>query len=222
MRISVCIPTHAMKDSIFFLERSFDALRQQTFDDFEVVITDNSDDSEIEDFCLNEKGFDLRYHRNPRKGMAQNTNEGIKRAKGELIKLLYLDDYLSHQNSLKDISTAFTGGWLVTACIHDDGIKTFNPHSPFYTDQIYLGANTIGSPSVLAMENNNPLLFDEKLTWLLDCDYYKLLYMRYGFPIILNTVNVAIGVGKHQTTHLLGDDRKKLELDYMRLKYECI
>jgi glycosyltransferase involved in cell wall biosynthesis len=217
--ISVCIPTYEMHGKgVPLLKRSFDMLAAQTFKDFEVVVTDNSENDVIQKACDNYKNIlNINYSKNPRKGMAQNTNEAIKNAKGDLIKILYQDDFLASENSLQEIADNFKGYWLVTACGRDD---TNKPHIPKYNNEISKGKNSIGSPSVLTIKNDNPLLFDEKMTWLLDCDYYKRLYDKYGEPVILNKVNVIIGVGKHQTTHVLSDTIKKSEHNYMSEKYD--
>jgi glycosyltransferase involved in cell wall biosynthesis len=205
--ISVCIPTYEMggvgKEK---LKRSLDALKTQTYKDFEVVISDNSDDDEIKNLCVDNPDYaslSIRYFKNPRKGLAQNTNEAIKHATGIIIKILYMDDYLVNEQALERIKDNFTGHWLVTGCEHDDGTKRFHPYYPKYSKEIMLGKNTIGSPSVLAIKNDHPLLFDESMTWVLDCDYYQRMYDKYGEPVILNEINVIIGVGKHQMTNIL-------------------
>lgn len=180
-----------MENGEFFLNRLKESLDKQTFRDFELVITKEGK-------------------------MAENTNAAIRKSKGELIKILYMDDYLAHPDALQMISDAFEGEWLVTGCAHDPGTHT---HYPVYNDRIHEGINTIGSPSVLTLKNDDPLLFDESLTWLLDCDLYKRLYEKHGTPTILNDINVVIGVGGHQTTHLLSEDIKVAEHDYLENKY---
>lgn len=215
MRISVCIPVYGMKNGLEFLKRSFTALEEQTFRDFEIVITDDSMDDKIRDFCK-EWNLPIRYVKNMHaKGMAGNTNTAIQYAEGEIIKILFQDDCLFSKYSLEAINDNFKGGWLVTGCMNTLGQE----HFASYNDQIYTGLNTIGSPSVLAFENKEPLLFDERLSWVLDCDYYKRLHEKYGEPTILNEINVIIGVGDHQTTHLLPDETKEAEVKYLINKY---
>jgi len=217
--LTVCIPTSDMKDKERFFTRCLDSLWKQSYQDFEVVVTDNSEDRIIEDICEYYKSG-INYYRNPIKGMAQNTNEGIRRAKGELIKILYMDDYLAHTDSLLKIINHFKGNWLVTACLHDDGIEVFKPHLAKYSPDIYLGNNTIGGPSVLTIKNENPLLFDEEMTWLLDCDYYKRCFDKWGEPDIMRDYNVIMGLHPEQATNTMGRDRKLQEYNYMRKKYE--
>jgi glycosyltransferase involved in cell wall biosynthesis len=207
IKLSVCIPTYEMHgEAKKMLARNFNALKKQTFKDFEVIVSDNSEDNAVKILCEDPAYLSLNivYIRNPRKGASKNTNEAIKRATGKLIKILYMDDYLADENSLQDIIDNFKGNWLVTGCGHDTGDgKIINLHFPTYNKKVYLGKNTIGAPSVLTIKNENPLILDENLTWLLDCDYYKRLYDKYGEPDILNKINVIIGLGKYQTTNHL-------------------
>lgn len=209
-------------EGVPLLTRSFDMLLKQTFKDFEIVITDNSENDFIKNICENEKykSLNINYSKNVHKGMAQNTNEAMKLAKGKLIKILFQDDYLVNENSLQEIAGNFNGYWMVTGCEHDagDGICK-NPHFPVYKNKIARGQNTIGSPSVLTIKNENLIFFDERLTWVLDCDYYKRLYDLYGKPTILKKINVIIGKGKHQTTNHLTNQVKKEEQRYITKKY---
>lgn len=193
-KISLAIPVHDMDHGDMFLRRLLRSLDMQTFRDFEVVITKEG-------------------------RMAENTNAAIKKSKGEIIKILYLDDYLANQNALENIVKSFKGGWLATGCVHDMGDgNPINPHVPSF-DGIPEGRNTIGSPSVVAFENKNPLLFDESMTWLLDVDLYQRLHDRYGLPTLLNDLDVVIGIGNHQMTNILTNEQKLAEEVYLNKKY---
>ena len=195
MKVSIAIPYYPMKDALFFLQRCLDSIQEQTFTDYEVVITQEGT-------------------------MAENTNAAIRKCRGEIIKILYMDDYFAHDDALQEIVDNFKGGWLVTGCQHSgkDGYR-YNYHEPRFTNQIHV-VNTIGSPSVLTVENKDPLFFDENMTWMLDCDYYKRLHERYGEPTIMNDINVVIGVGDQQKTASLTEEEKDRELDYMLEKYK--
>lgn len=187
-KLSIVIPIHEVKGGADFLWRSVNALTEQSFQDFEIIITKAGK-------------------------MAENTNEGLRQARGELIKILYLDDYLAHKDALKDIVEAFTpqANWLITGANN-------NPY-PYYTEDILTGNNKLGSPSVLTIRNGLGVYFDEKMTWLLDCDVYNSLYRKYGEPVIIDGVGVIIGEGDHQVTHQLSAETKNAEADYLLKKY---
>lgn len=222
-RMTIAVPTHGMENKGVFLRRLLDSLWNQTFQDFEIVVTDNSDDNELEEIC-DWYRTGIRYFKNPIKGMAQNTNEAIKKSKGEIIKILYLDDFMAHDDALEDIWDHFKGDWLVTGCAHTmrrtrGEMYWYDEHIPSYNDNIHKGDNTIGSPSVLAIKNKGHLLFDEEMTWLLDGELYKRYYEKYGPPTVIKGVNVVIGVGDHQATYILTDERKMSEHEYINKKY---
>lgn len=192
--VSIILPIHDMQNGAYFLWRAVQSIMAQTYTDYEIIITQNGK-------------------------MAQNTNAGIKRAKGEIIKILYMDDYFAHPQALQRIVDAFTGGWLATACNHTrDGGTTFNTHQAVFSEHMAQGNNTIGSPSVVAFENKDPLLFDEHLSWLLDGELYDRLYERYGMPTIIPDVAVTIGIGEHQISEIMTDHQKMQEVDYVANK----
>lgn len=170
-----------------FLWRLVNSLCDQTFKDWELIVTRDGK-------------------------MAENTNSGIKRARGKFIKVLYLDDYFSHPEALKDMHKAIQDSdWLVCG--------TDNNPNPYWTDDIATGNNHLGSPSALMIRNERPLLFDETLSWLLDCDYYKLANERWGKPVILNGNHVTIGIHDGQVTNLLTNEEKLREHYYLHEKH---
>lgn len=191
-KISICIPFHWMKNWQFFLARCLESIEKQTFKDYEVILAKVS-------------------------SMPVTSNRVIGQAKGELVKILYMDDWFAHPDALKDIVEFMdneVGHWLIT------GVDT-NP-TPMWTDDIQTGNNKLGSPSALTFRNlfNKNLLFDEKLSWLLDCDLYKRLQKEFGTPRIMSGVNVNIGVGDHQMTNIMSNDYKLSEHEYVRNKYK--
>jgi glycosyltransferase involved in cell wall biosynthesis len=218
--LSVAVPTYRMEDGEMLFRRLLDSLWVQTYQDFEIVVTDNSEDDAIENICK-EYRTGISYYRNPNKGMSVNTNAAMRLSQGEIIKVLYMDDFLAHEQSLEKIIRHFRGQWLVTSCRHTiDGIDTFSTHHPRYSEDIYTGNNTIGSPSVLTIKNENIMLFDENLGWMLDCDYYKRMYQKYGNPVILRDINVVLGLHAGQVTNMLPREAKNDEFNYMMKKYE--
>lgn len=201
-KLSIVVPIHDMEHGDFFLWRLVQSLVSQTFQDFELIITQEG-------------------------RMAENTNAGLKRARGELIKILYLDDYLAHPKALQHIVENFKDSdmWMATGCLHQatEGDLYEDPHSPHYptyTHDIGQGNNRIGSPSVITLRNKGHLVFDEQMSWLLDCDLYKRYYEAYGAPHILKDLNVVIGLHKGQVSQTMSQKAKVAEQDYLNKKYE--
>ena len=198
--ISIVIPTHSIPERDFFFSRLLQSIASQTYKDYEIV-TQNDDE---------------------KKGMAHNTNECIKRCKGELIKVMQMDDFFAHPQALERIVASFMPDdqWLVTACVHTtDGENRLNPHYPEWNDKIYTGNNTLGGLSTITVRNDNPELFEEPLTWVVDCDWYMRWYRRKP-PKLLNDLSVVIQWGEHQTTNKLSDELKQKEVEYLIKKYD--
>lgn len=194
-KISVVVPIHDMENGEFFLWRLIQSLMTQSFKGYELVITKEGK-------------------------MAENTNAGIRKARGEIVKILYMDDYFAHKDSLRNIVDSMGDSrWLVTGCNHDDGNTIGYPHRPTYSQDIHTGNNTIGSPSVLAFRREGCLYFDENLSWLLDCDLYRRYCESYGPPTLCNDINVTIGLGGHQTSNLMPESEKVEEHAYMIKKH---
>lgn len=172
----------------FFLTRCLESIEKQTFKDYDIVLTHAGT-------------------------MPINSNRAIVSARGRIVKVLYMDDYLYSEDALQHIVDAFDAGakWAVSGCVHDDGLQIHNPHYPKWGAHVLKGSNTVGSPSVMAFENDNPLLFDERMSWMLDLDLYRRIFKRYGEPTIISHLDVAIGIGSHQMTQKLSDTEKLSE-----------
>lgn len=98
--LSVVVPTHGRTD--LFLQ-TLESLARQTFNDFEIVVTDDSptwDDrraiQEATAAYLARTGRAGRYlFSQPRLGQARNTNQGLMAAEGRFVRILHSDDLLA-------------------------------------------------------------------------------------------------------------------------------
>lgn len=191
-KISIVIPFHWMQNWQFFLARCLESIEKQTFTDYEIILIKHST-------------------------MPITSNRVIASAKGEIIKVLYMDDWLESKDYLEKLYETMGGKnveWVITSASTNK--------NPEWTDDIETGNNKLGSPSALAFKNRswNNELFDEELSWLLDCDLYKRLKKRFGKPVIIKNIEVGIGVGDHQMTNILTDEQKQREYNYLKKKYE--
>jgi glycosyltransferase involved in cell wall biosynthesis len=207
-----------------YLNYSFNILHSQTYKNFNIIISDNSKNDEIENLCKkwNDR-LNIKYFRNREKyGMSQNTNFAIKKANGDFIKILYQDDFLFGTQSLElqlFHILSNSNHWLVTACCHTkNSVHFFNEHYPKYHDNIQHGENTISSPSVLMFKNENVIEFDENLCWLMDVDYYKRLYDRFGLPSICNYITVVNRIHEDQTSSSITKEIEEKEKKYTAAK----
>jgi hypothetical protein len=90
---------------------------------------------------------------------------------------------------------------------------------PVYSNDIIKGVNTIGSPSVLTIKNKDLEFFDENLLWVMDCEYYKRMFDKFGEPIIVNEHQIFVSQHKDQVTSILSEEVKKTEVNYLIKKY---
>lgn len=217
---SIAIPCWDIKGKgVEYLEHSFNILAQQTFTDFNIIISDHSLDDSIENLCKDWSTLlNIKYIKNDigRGNIAPNLNVAINNSDGKYIKILFQDDFLYDVDSLEKIYTAIQKdlekSWIITACTHTkDCINLYDTMVPYYHDNIHEGSNTISCPTVLTIKNDNPLLFDESLNWLVDVEYYKRLYNTYGDPVIVNEVCAVNRDAEVRTTNLISEAQKQEE-----------
>ena len=196
-KVSIAIPYHDTPNTAGYLTRLLASIHDQTFRDFEIVLTKEGP-------------------------FARNHNAAIQKSRGKIIKLMQLDDYFSYADSLEKIVTAFEEGeadWQITACLHNINGQVGAPHIPYWTPDIFTGNNRLGSVSTLAMRRESARLFEEPLTWLVDCDLYYRLFLEFGPPQILKSENVVIDTRTDRLTSTLSEELKAKEVEYLKRKY---
>jgi glycosyltransferase involved in cell wall biosynthesis len=229
--ISICIPIWGAKgEGIDYLETNLESILNQSFTDFEVVISDHSIDDDLELYVNQWKSkLNIKYFRfsEGRGLISPNINNAIRNATGKYIKILYQDDFFFNENSLKIIvdylldEDNIDAKWIVTGCAATYNVTDFHKEvMPMYHPNIHLGQNTIGCPSVLTIKNDpDKLYLDETLKFLDDVEYYKRLYDKYGDPYILPSICVGIREGGVSATSLLNDEIKQKEIKLVFDKY---
>tara|TARA_B100000287_G_scaffold363399_1_gene357140 strand:- start:27 stop:734 length:708 start_codon:yes stop_codon:yes gene_type:complete len=202
MKISVAVPTYEFGGrGVEFLEDMFRTLSVQTLKDFEVVISDDSVDDKIENYCnLNEYDLNIKYLRHTgKKGSAAiNTNFLLDHCDGEIIKLFFQDDFFYDTEALEKMYKAMTNSskkWFVCGAIHtiDDGNSFFNPMIPRWDDNMILkaGYNFVGGASVLSIKQEVKTRFDVDTVMLLDVDFYYNCMITYGMPIFYEDILIG-------------------------------
>lgn len=246
MRFSIVIPTWEQHGKgVYFLRQLLDSIRIQTFTDFEVVVTDHSEGDEIENLSRSFEELNILYIKSilNRGNSPANLNNGLNYAKGEIIKVMFQDDFFIDKHALNIIDKSFKATsckWLVNgSCTTTDSVNFTGHMIPKWDDSILRGQNTISSPSVLSFVNEDIILFDERLTMLMDCDYYYALYKRYGVPTVLENCIVAntshpdqiskkydkdlqaeINLLKNKTIMNLENNGERMDINYYNMNYD--
>lgn len=220
MRFSICIPTWEQHGvGAYFLTDLLLSIQLQTFQDYEIVISDHSKSEEISDYVL---GMDrVVYVKNDidyGNGVA-NLNNCLKYASGEIIKIMFQDDVMFSHKCLEEFDAAFSEKteWAVCGCNHTRDMANFyQAMVPSWGDRLIEGVNTISSPSVLAIRNKDIELFDEKLTMMMDIDYYLRMNKRQPMTIIPDCL-ITNRQHANQISSRYNLDLKS-EIDYVKKK----
>jgi len=224
--ISVCIPAYAMGGrGLEFLNHSLKVLSDQDFHAFEVVIADQSEDDAIKNLCDNYSGLNVKHipTGHLKRQASANTNAAVNNSRGEVVKVLFQDDFLNCGDALAKIANAFEDpkvSWCLTGSEHSrDGTFLIRPFVPRYHDRIHYGKNTVSSPSVLAFRRQMAPRFDENLVWLMDVDFYKQCALQWGRPLILPELLAVNRLHGEQVSAGVDSNLVRRELRYVHRKY---
>jgi glycosyltransferase involved in cell wall biosynthesis len=232
MKISIAIPTWEFNGrGSEYLNDLLRTIQIQSYKDFEVCISDHSVDNEVlKELKQFEGKFKIVYDKNEndRGNGPANTNKAIEMCSGDIIKVMFQDDFFYDTESLEKIHSEFEQSnnmWLVNGCNHtkDDGYNFYWEMFPKWNDKIVEGVNSISSPSVLSMRKEcfDKVRFDEKLVMMMDCDYYYNLKSNFGDPIYLEDVLITNRVHQNQISSTY-DKNIQDEIDYCLDKYAII
>lgn len=218
--VSVCIPAFRQAHLVV---RAVSSVFSQSFTDFEVIVTDDSDSDEVW-HALEPWQQDSRlvYFRNPsRLGSPRNWNKAMSLARSGLIKFLHHDDWLTETTALgqfvgvmqssEEIDFAFSSA---NAC-EDDGSLIFvhkldgEQLDAIRTDPLSLQfGNLIGAPSATIFRKREGFRFDENLRWVVDIDaYIELLGDNPKFHYFPEALVSISSNGAHQVTRMLSQDK---------------
>ena len=215
-RVSVVIPCYEMHGKgAEYLQCALHSIFLQTWKDVEVVVSDNAQDGSITEVVDQWRHLLPIVHIRPGTRRSTDTlNAGIRVATGDIVRILFQDDLLFGPDSLGQMMQEFHRGarWCVGPYMHLIDGRLVRPLTPFASTAMAYGVNTIGCPSVLSFVNASPLLFDEDLVWLMDCEYYVRLLRRYGPPTCISHFNSIIRVGGHQLTNHIPEQVKSREV----------
>ena len=209
--ISICIPAYKRID---YLKRLLCSIEIQKFKDYEVIISDDSNDHSVEELLKNFNGrFEIKYFKNEKAlGTPANWNHAISKATGEWIKLMHDDDWFDNEHSLekfalarnnnnKFIFSAYTNKTELTNNIEKkffkENLKTIILKNPLSL----LAKNSIGPPSVTLFHNSIKDKYDEGLKWRVDIEYYIRNISKGIEFTYINELLINVGVSESQVTN---------------------
>lgn len=211
--ISICIPAYKR---IVDLEKLLDSIGRQTFKDFEVIVTDDSPDDTVKNFCDNyPNNFALTYCKNnPVLGTPENWNEGIRKATGQWVKLMHDDDYFASDDSLAlfvaPIQTNPGAQVFYSAFVFEDLANNtqkvircnwydrfFLSLSPYHL----LKRNYFGNPSCIIIKKDISYLYDHRFKYIVDFAFYIELLKNNIKCVYIPHVLIHVGLNDKQVTN---------------------
>lgn len=210
-KFSVCVPVYEMKNGLGekFLVEYLTRLTHQTLKEFEIIVSDQSDNNIFKNICEKFSNIlDIKYITNNhgKKTAANNINNAMRHASGEIIKILYVDDFLIDNAALEKIYAAFTvnkGKWLISGFVVTDENRTklYGARKPWYGNKVVNGDNVTGNPSNYSVRREYALEMDENLLWLVDGEYFFRSYYHYGDPILIEDILVCLSEHSDSAFH---------------------
>jgi glycosyltransferase involved in cell wall biosynthesis/2-polyprenyl-3-methyl-5-hydroxy-6-metoxy-1,4-benzoquinol methylase len=184
-KVSICIPAYNQPE---LLQRCLESVVNQTYKNYEVIITDDSDNELVADVVNKFSQYAIiKYFRNKtRLGQPGNWNEAIKYSTGDYIKILHHDDWFFNESSLSTFVTMLDENPQASIGIcpsrhYNSEMQNISDHIPSDDElenigkdpNLLLVGNIIGSPSATIYRRTiENIFFDEKLKWCVDIDFY--------------------------------------------------
>ena len=192
--MSIAIPTWENNGrGAEFLEDLLSTIEIQTLTDYEVIVSDHSEDNSVKNVVkfYEKKGMNIKHVRNTenRGNGPANTNAAIEQCTGEVVKVMFQDDFFYDDEALEKIYNALMesdSDWLVCGCNHtrSDGRDFYWTLMPTWNNELLKGVNSISSPSVMACKREKVSeRFDENLSMKMDCEMYYRLDKLHGQPV---------------------------------------
>ena len=225
-KVSICIPTY---NQTIFLKRNLESILIQNYNDYEVIITDDSTTNEVENL-VNSYDFNGRlvYIKNiERLGSPNNWNEAMAHAKAEYIKILHHDDWFTTRESLGTFVNAmernnecmFAFSYSTTHFknifkkIHSVDISIIN--LLISEPERLIISNYIGGPSSTIFRKSLNIEFDKNLKWLVDVDFYiNCIKKSSNLFCIKEPLVATIAWEDHQITRQFEKNKNKELLEY--------
>ena len=191
---SIAIPAHDRgENGPKWMAELLDTLEQQTFQDFEVVVSDQSKNDKLMNVCQ-EYDFDFTYIKYEGSVPCENINTAVDNCEGRIIKMMFSDDIFMRKDALERIKYEYDTclcKWAFSGFANWDGDEYFDEKLPEWREKTLEGNNHLSSPTVVSFLNECKMEFDPNLKLLLDVDFYHRMRWKYGLPNIIPEVLVA-------------------------------
>jgi len=212
--ISICIPAYKRSN---YLQRLLDSIAIQLYKNFEVVITDDSPDDEVQKLVLSYlEILPVRYFKNARSlGSPENWNETIRKATGDWIKIMHDDDWFAGENSLRKFAETIEASpeknffFSAYTSVHEEENNRKETiclnradETELKKNKFYLfRKNYIGNPSCMLFRKDPNVLFDNRFKWVVDFEFYiRYLDKQKNDFLYINNTLINVSINQSQVT----------------------
>jgi glycosyltransferase involved in cell wall biosynthesis len=224
MKISCVIPAY---NDPFLLMRCLSSIITQTKPAFEVIISDDSSNADVEQVLAPflKAYSNCRYIKGPQTGNpVDNWNHGIDKCRGDYITLVHHDDWFARKDYLQLLSDvlargptgrcAFAHATLVGGLRQTRvGFARLLGHSLGDPHWTLFALNWIGPPSAFIFPRETEERYDPNLRSLVDVDFY---YRVAKQQPLLSVDTLSILSGAHADQITAGLDIKRVALDELK------
>jgi hypothetical protein len=220
-KVCIAVPTHNYNDkSSFFLKRLFNSILSQNFKDYSICISDQSTNKDVFDvYKKYSEEMNIKYIKNSsRKNSTENINNSLFNSEGEIVKIMFMDDYFYSNDAIGTIVEKMelnNSIWSLCSTHHyKEDLNEYGTilYPTWNGEGLLLGHNTIGSPTVMSYRKENEMLFDEKLRLLVDVELYYRMMLKHGMPDFINSTLVVTSLSESSTVGKMGADGETISL----------
>lgn len=194
-KVSVCIPTYNRPD---YLKQAIESVLAQTFNDYELIISDNASDETTTAVISSFKDRRIIHIRKEKNsGLVDNWNSCLAAAKGKYITIFHDDDRMLPDNLAVKVEALDRNerAGMVHSNFHimDEKGSITQKNAHFITSQdfietgtsflmrSFLGYNPVNPPSVVIRKECFDKLggFTREVHFTTDCEYWMRISMHY-------------------------------------------
>lgn len=229
-KVSICIPTYDSDGiNLPLINKNLKSCITQNYNNYEIIVSDHSPNDNVKKLIDGLNTDKIKYLKNPNNigYPAHNTNNAILNSTGEFIKIMNQDDYFNNESVLTNmVSLLGKHKWVLNGFTHQKS-NTEIYYSPIIPKingdgkHLLEGVNTVGCPSVGLIPKGE--LIDVDVIYMIDCELWYRLFVKYGNPGVVNDHDIIIVMGDHNLSTKLINDSKSMILkdkDYCYKKYK--
>lgn len=191
-------------------QRLLDSVLMQSYRDYEIIVSDDSQNNAIAKVLEQYNDERIRYYHNEIPfGTPENWNNAIRHAHGDYIKIMHHDDWFISVDALKLMVDAIESSdadfvWCASNNYENGEVTRVNQSTEQQLTAlredvfVLFSGNFISAPSTMICKRTT-LEYDRNLKWYVDIEYYTHLLRNGKFTYIDNPL-VGINNDKGRVT----------------------